>query len=993
MPRSVTPLVGREAELAEALAAVRQAGDNVAAGLVVDGDAGIGKTRLLSELAVAGQESGFRTLIGHCVDLGDAPPPYLPFTEAFGRLAVEEPAIADGVVRAYPELARLLPRQAGHEPARPADDRVQRGALFEGVLGALGALAEDRPVLLFIEDVHWADQATRDLLGFLFTRLAFERVAVVVSYRSDDLHRRHPLRPTLAQWARLPLVTRLHLDPLPEQHIRELARAAGTRQLADDELHSIANRAEGNAFFAEELVAAAEHCYSADELPWALADLMLVRLDRLSDDAREVVRVAAVAGRRVPHDLLEAVVDIPIGQLHAALREAVDANVLQPTPSGNGYTFRHALLAEAVYDDLLPGERVRLHAAYARVLAKAAAEQSDDTLGSAAELARHARASHDLVTAYEASRQAGDEAMALAAPQEAMQHYETALELAPSVPQAPDDWPQLVISAVEAAIAAGHLSRGLKLARGHLAMLPGDSPDDVRARVLYAFALAEVAGETTEASLAATTEALRRTPSDPPTEFRAKLAALHAEVTYILGREMDAERWAREAIELAEGVGSRNAATDAQATLAMVERRLGDPDEAARLLERAANDARAAGDVESELRSLHGLAGIYYEAGDMDGALTAYRLADERARRTGRPWSAYGVNSRVMLALAHHTRGEWDEALRTVALDVGGHREPRLGPPPDDAAARLTVIALRIRAGRGDSSILPDVAALRPWWERDGRVGLWGLLAAMEIYQQQGRTRDAVTSIDELVAVLRPLWQSEWFLARVQLSAMALAALATAAASAAEGDRAALYETGAQLVADGRTTVERGLPAGRAMGPEGTGWLARLEAEWARLRWLLGRDAPTADDLVTAWQGAVDGFDYGNLVELTRSRVRLAGILRAVGRSAEATELAAIARPAVERMQARPLASELAALRLAPSAAVTPGHEALTAREQEVLALVASGRTNRQIAQQLYISDKTVSVHVSNLLAKLGARSRTEAAAIARRDGLLADAR
>jgi DNA-binding CsgD family transcriptional regulator len=221
---------------------------------------------------------------------------------------------------------------------------------------------------------------------------------------------------------------------------------------------------------------------------------------------------------------------------------------------------------------------------------------------------------------------------------------------------------------------------------------------------------------------------------------------------------------------------------------------------------------------------------------------------------------------------------------------------------------------------------------------------------------------------------------------------MAVAAAATAAGSAAEGERAALFEQGARLVADGRATVERGTAPGRSMGPEGTAWVARLEAEWARLRWLLGRDVPSADELTGAWATALSAFGYGNVVEETRTQVRFAGALRAAGRAAEAGEQAARARRAAERMGARPLLDELRALDLGSSTTGPDRPEALTAREREVLALVAAGRTNRQIAQQLYISDKTVSVHVSNLLAKLGARSRTEAAAIARRDGLLTPA-
>src|SRR5205085_80338 len=205
-----------------------------------------------------------------------------------------------------------------------------------------------------------------------------------------------------------------------------------------------------------------------------------------SDDARQVVRVAAVGGRRVTHDMLEAVAELPGPRLDDALRDAIDAHVLQLTSSGRGYTFRHALLAEAVYDDLLPGERVRLHAAYAAVLAAR-------TDGRAAELARHARASHDLPTAYTASVAAGDEAMALAL----------------------------------------------------------------------------------------TSEAVHLVPTEPPTAFRARLLAMHARVALIMGQEVDAERTAREAVEVSMAVGCVPSATDARTTLAQLARRTVEPLEAA----------------------------------------------------------------------------------------------------------------------------------------------------------------------------------------------------------------------------------------------------------------------------------------------------------------------------------------------------------------------------------------------------------------------------
>jgi len=161
----MTPLIGRAAELETLLAAVQHASDGVSSVVVLDGDAGVGKTRLLSELVSAASDRGVLTFIGHCVDLGNAPPPYLPFTEAFGRFAAERPENVEELLAAYPAIERLLPRR--RPSIRSAEDRVDRGELFESVLGALAWCTQQQPVLLVVEDIHWADQATRESAGLL----------------------------------------------------------------------------------------------------------------------------------------------------------------------------------------------------------------------------------------------------------------------------------------------------------------------------------------------------------------------------------------------------------------------------------------------------------------------------------------------------------------------------------------------------------------------------------------------------------------------------------------------------------------------------------------------------------------------------------------------------------------------------------------------------------------------------------------------------------
>lgn len=967
MPRPTGPLIGRADELGSLVGAIRAAQGGYSSAVIVGGDAGVGKTRLLGELLGSAAAEGVLCLIGHCVDLGDTPPPYLPFTEAFTRLTAERPELGDDLLARYPALARLLPGRAGE-----ARVPVERGELFDSVLAALSDLAAKQPVALIVEDVHWADQATRDLLGFLFTRLTGVQMVVIASYRSDDLHRRHPLRRTLAEWSRLPAVTRVFLDPLAADDVRALVRAMYPTGMAESDVDNIVRRADGNAFFAEELMAAAEQCGAGAgaQLPWQLADLLLVRLDRLSDDARQVVRVAAVGGRRVTHDMLEAVAGLHDGRLDEALRDAIDAHILQLTSSGRGYVFRHALLAEAVYDDLLPGERVRLHAAYAAALAARPDRR-------AAELARHARASHDLPTAYEASVAAGEEAMSLAAPQEAMQHYEAALELALQVPDAPSDRSELILAAVEAADAAGYTQRGLKLARRALAELPEDAPPVQRAKLLYALVKVALGNEIDGEALSLTSEALRLVPEQPPSSLRAQLLALHARVALIMGQEVDAERTAREALEHGEAAGCPTSATDARTTLAQLARRRLDPADAARLIEEIVEQSRAGGDVPSELRSRYSLASLWHEQCQLERAQEAFELTHRRAVETGRRWDAFGLHSRAMTATMQYIRGDWDAALRT--LDTTGQEPMKLA----DAVFRST--AMPIRAGRGDVAALEDLHELRPYWQREGRIALYSVYGALEVYEQLGDADAALKLIDELVESLGALWLDPWFLGRIQLSAYGVSVLSSVAARAPEAQHEQLAAEGERLVADGRKSAEKGLPLGRALGREGRAWLARLEAESARLRWLTGQNPPSAEELVRAWEQAVDGFSFGHAVQTARSRARLAAALRATGRPDEAAEQAELARAAAQEMGATPLLEEIRALGGRPGGEERSGLTALTERERDVLAHLVDGRTNRQIAGTLYISEKTVSVHVSNILAKLGVRSRAEAAALARR--------
>lgn len=985
---ALSPLVGRAGTLRSISDAVGLGGDPGGTALV-GGDAGVGKSRLLAELSGRAVRAGWRILVGHCLDFGDSALPYLPFSEAFGRLAADAPDLARTLVERSPVIERLLPTRrtlSGPDSrAKPTD----RAAMFDAVHQTLTQLARGAPLLLVVEDVHWADQSTRELLTFLFTRPPTPGLAVVASYRSDDLNRRHPLRPVLAEWHRLPTVSRVHVERLAEPDVRSLVASLQSQTLPEREVQRIVARAEGNPFFAEELVAAAGDCSAA--LPNELADLLLVRLERLDDVGRLAVRAASVAGRQVSHDLLALGSGLQGTDLDLALRATVDANVLVPV-GGDGYAFRHALLGEAVYDDLLPGERVRLHAAYAKALAGRSA------MGTAAELARHARAAHDLATATRASVRAGDEAMTVGGPDEAAQHYEQALELLadPEVAQAVSggegssgaiDQVDLAMRACAAAVSAGHLFRALALVQDQLGSLPGEADPLDRARLLYAVASTAMLTDNRVDVLALTTEAIALLPPEAPTALRAQVLTVHSRVTADRARGDEAARWAGEAQAIARGLGRLDIAADAATTLARLER-TADPEASEAAFLEAVAEARSGGVVTAELRGLYSLAGLHYELGRLPKALDAYQQTWRRAGEAGVPWGPYGLDARAMAAVVAHVSGDWDLAEHLV--DMTGES------PPELAEALLAAIGLEIAAGRGYDDWSEALNRVRPWWHRDGLIAIVSGCAAIELYAQAGDLPAAEAVRADVVSDVSALWQTSAWQAQIRLNTLLIGQLGSVAVHASGSERAELVDRGDALSEVTADVAAQNAARGRHVGPEGEAWLARAAAEHARLRWLGGVDPEPQDELLERWQAAVVAFErFGHVYETARSRARLAAVLRASGRAADAAEEVARVRTVATALGSEPLLAELRQLGVRAGhvrrPASSPRDAPLTPREQEVLGLVADGRSNAEIARGLFISAKTVSVHVSNIMAKLGAASRTEAAAVARRQGLLSD--
>jgi len=929
------PLVARRAELAALESALAAAAEGRASAVLLAGDAGVGKSRLLAELTSRAREDGVKVLTGRCLDVEGAGLPYLPFVEALGRL---------------PESG-----------ASRLDGAMEQLRLFEAVHTELAELAADDCVLLALEDLHWADAATRDLLLFLVSRLNRQRLLVVVTYRVDDLHRRHPLRPLLTELGRLSTVDRVDLSPFDRADAMAFVSALSDGALSAATLRGIADRSEGNAFFCEELTAA-----YGNGVPAGLTDLLLARVERLGRNARRVVRAASGAGGEVEHSVLQAVTDLD--ELEDALREAVQHNVL--VAADNGYTFRHALLREAVYGDLLPGERVRLHAGYARLVTTPAS------------LAYHAMQSHDLPAAFAASVQAAEQAAALHAPAEALHHVEQALQLFGTVSDPGVTEYSLHRLASRMAFAAGDADRAIAYARSAVPL--ADDPES-GAEARHELAVALIPMEYAAAEIAAAvSEAWELVRDRPPSVVRAKILALRArEWAWYDGASLDLdelERLAEQAREAAIEFGAEDVEIDALVTLAVFAEWDTRHEEAYRLYRAAATRAAAAGAYGVELRSLKNFAVSLIQAGQFREAVAVAAEIIERAAEVGLTWSEFAVDARITHMSMLFNLG--DRAATELADDYSA--APRWAAM-HMSAANLYPLALAGRFEEVDEGARRIMASTD-----DARTVERVRFALAEAALWRGNPRVAVDESRRILDWLGELPRANFTGVR-QAGAIALTALADIAEQAwrrrdegaardALAEAESLYEV---VVEHGKYALERQWIE-EMRNPETQCMQARMDAEMSRLR---------GEDDVEVWRTAVDAAERAAYWRAV-AQWRLADALLADGRRDEATVELRAAHDVAVHIGAKPLreAVETSARRgrIAVADVKPDSEDLLTPRERTVLELVASGLTNRQVGERLYISEKTASVHLSRVMAKLGASSRTEAVSLAYDRGLLA---
>ncbi len=988
------PLVARTHEMRRLRAAFARAERGEAGAVLLSGDAGVGKTRLLTALGEHVEAGGGLLLTGRCIDVREGGLPYLPFAEALAPLgSAADPAVA-AAVRLRPALGRLLPqgqgveepRAAEHPPMtsndretmvrpRPEQDLGQL-QLFDAVLGVLTEIAESRPVVILLEDLHWADASTRNLLSFLLSRLRAQRLLVVGSYREEDVHRRHPLRGLLSELVRLATVERVDLHPFGTADARRFVEALADEPMPADVVADIVARSEGNPFFAEELLATQSEC---NDLPAGLAEVLLSRLERLSPDTRRVARVISVANEPVMHGALAEVSGLGELELDEALREAVQHHVLVVLGDGS-YTFRHALLQEAVYGDLLPGERSRTHAAYAaRIQARPQGRGHD------AKLAYHSMQSSDLVTALPALLRAMDEAEKLGAPGSALQHVEQALSIWDAVPAAerPEGFDELRLlhEASYFAGTSGEPERAAAFARSATQALKPDTAVDRAAKTWRRLAEALLALEgTLEEATAAIDRAWDLVKDAEPSGTRAWVLASRAGFLRILEQPGAALDSARTAVADAQAVGAAGAEASALTTLGTLADSAGDAAEAREWLRKAQRKARDAEAPNTEIRATYFLALSYDDQAEFAEALAEAGRGVARAEEAGLSWSVYGLELRARQLMLRYLMGDWpDESAGRAGRGVSSA-----------VAARILAIwsLFVVARGRFDEAA-KLVAGLRQHWTADMQIPLSVGDAGIQLAYWRGDHAEAVRRAEDLIGWLERI--EPGLLAGIRVAAVGVTAAAAQAADArVRGDQAAAdaaVAAGERMLAHGRMSSVVGQPRSGKLGPEGRAWLARLEAAAACL---------TGRGDARLWAAAAAAFGYGAVYEEAVCRWHEAEALLAAYEDAkpalEAAHAVAVRLGAIPLRDAVRDLGHRARVELAgvePAAPARTVANPLTDRERDVLERVALGRTNRQVGEELYISEKTVSVHLSRVMAKLGASRRAEAVAIAYDRGLL----
>jgi DNA-binding NarL/FixJ family response regulator len=950
----IQDFVGRRAELALFERAVADALGGLPSVMLVSGDAGIGKTTILSESA---GRAGVGLYLGRSTHIGGEAIPLAPLADLLRQVRRSKPELLSDT----PALAML------HDWSAPrsdfaAPDGLSHGGLFGAVLELFNLLVADGPIIVGFEDLHWADAVTWDLFDFVARNLIDEPVVLVGTYRANEVAVQPRQRGRLAELSRLPASRRIHLEGLDRDEIAQrVATLLGT-PAPSGLVDQVVARGRGNPFFTGELVAA--HL-SGETIPLVLSDLISAEIADLDDRARLVLGAVAAIGRETPHDLLAAIAGLSEFELEAALRTVIDARLL--VVSNDAYRFRHPLLGEVVYADLLPPQRARLHRSIAATLARQPADalRRADRAG---ELAFHLDRAGDSDGAFAALLAAAD-AAEMVAPAAAFGHLERAFELwdsAGASASAANRADRLWQAADIATSTVGN-ERAVQLARAAFdSGLPplGEAWGHERLG-RYLWSTGRLEQSRAEFALAAAL-------SDGA-EAPAVFAGL-GQAELMAGNDAAAEQWCAKVFELVPAAESDQLAwAMARRVLGIVRSNHGDPIQAVELCR--ASVAAAANAQARALATLY-LCVALNDAGEYQEALntTLDAVADGQLTGLDRGFGCY-LDSLAAEALIR--LGRWSEIAGVLA------RQPLADTLPV-GLLRLARTKAMLAARRGEPEQAVGQLAVAHELPVDGwhqtvrdataadvqlALGNWTAASAAA---EHGWTATGTTSV---------LWAARF----AMLSVAATVEQTLDARARREPVDVAATSARLQQRIDTARSLANEVPGGpqrdtAAHLAHAAASLTRLTVSdtdaWAQAahRWSdLGDRWATAVALVREAEAAAVAGAVDRAASALRTAHTIAAELGAVPLLAEIDAVSSRTRISIEA-PTRIALDETSAERLG-----------LTPREAEVLALVAGGRTNRQIGEELYVSDKTASVHVSNILRKLGVNSRVDAAAVAQR--------
>ena len=966
MSRHRTPhLIGREHALRQLDGAFDRVAPSGGSLVLVSGEAGIGKTRLLEEFA--SRRPGSLVVRGGCVEHVA----YAPWTDALWWLSE---SVGAGVVDELPrsvaaELARLIPSLEAADPPASDDGEGQR-LLFEAVVELLARTAASRELVLVIDDVHWIDPASRALLRYVAGNLGRVPILLVVAYRTEDSGAEREL---IAQLGRL-CDDRIALERLSRESTSELAaHLLGPDPVAAD-VEKIAGDAEGNPLFVEELVAAA----GTKGIPETLRDLMLARFASLDDDARHLVTVAAVIGARAPRAWLSIASGLDGPRARTATRAVADAGVLV-ADEGGGYEFRHALLRQAVLDDLLPDDRVELH----RAVAQALSDNGECAVGvdRVAELAHHWDAAEDASLALRWLVAAARQAQATYASEAAFEAYERALVWWDAVVNAAEvagtDHAALLLEAADAAGLAGYPERAADLARSGLdESFTLDLTRGVEAAG-RAYPLLWTADRAPELFAFATSNVLPVLDRVEPAT-RARFLVTQAEHLASYATPVEMRGPATEMMAALDQIADPVLEARARVINAWCYEAYGEFDRVDREFELAGAIARDADAFSMLLLVLLNHASFKTSLADWDACLKLLDSADQVGDRFGLRRNLAGA--RCLRAFASCMQGDLAGAWRALEQLDGIFLE---GLDAWERAKGRGV--LRLSSGEFDAvlaEVEPDeVGAALP---TDSELAIEIATLTADALAWKGDIARARLAIDAGEAAVSHHRETFWH-GRLAMVGMRIEADVAVGAEASRSLAAMeVAQARAAVIAE---TWGAAVEQLQSSSPLVDAYSRAIDAEFARL---------SGEDVVQRARLAAEAFDAISMPYFaTYFRWREAEAILVDGDRPTATEL-------LKRTRATALThgffglehaimalARTRQLRLGPARTTVDGDEALSVRELEVLRLVVDGKSNPEIASILFITRRTAAAHVSSILRKMDASSRVVAASEALRRGLV----